>query len=132
MDRQVAKYRAKVSILVADGNYHMSQGIRNALADEGYQDIRSVSRLSAVREIMTSSMVDLLVLDVDLPDGDGISLVRDIRHGKIGRNPFLPVIFVTWESNPEIVRRAVSSGVDLILLKPMSAAQLFSRAPRSG
>lgn len=127
MGRQDLKYRASVKVVVADGDSLICQGLRNALTDEGYQDIRTVGRLLAVREIMATSMVDLLVLDVDLPDGDGVALVRDIRHGKIGRNPFLPIIFVTWEADTEIIRRAVSSGVDLILLKPASASQLFSR-----
>jgi len=127
MDRLTAKYRAKVKVVVADGDSLICQGLRNALADEGYQDIRTVGRLLAVREIMATTMVDLLVLDVDLPDGDGVALVRDIRHGKVGRNPFLPIIFVTWEADTEIIRRAVSSGVDLILLKPASASQLFVR-----
>lgn len=127
MGRLDTKYRASVKVVVADGDSLICQGLRNALTDEGYEDIRTVGRLHAVREIMATSMVDLLVLDVDLPDGDGVSLVRDIRHGKIGRNPFLPVIFVTWEADTDIIRRAVSSGVDLILLKPASASQLFSR-----
>jgi len=84
MGRQDLKYRASVKVVVADGDSLICQGLRNALTDEGYQDIRTVGRLLAVREIMATSMVDLLVLDVDLPDGDGVALVRDIRHGRIG------------------------------------------------
>jgi hypothetical protein len=83
-----------------------------------------------VREIIAARMVDLLVLDVDLPDGDAVALVRDIRRGKVGRNPFVSVIFVTRESESEVIRRAVNSGVDLILIKPLSAGRLFARIDR--
>ena len=50
---------------------------------------------SMVRDIVTASLVDLLILDVDTPDGDAVALVSEIRNSRVGRNPFLPIIFVT-------------------------------------
>lgn len=127
MERTAARYRANVKVVMADGDTYMCQGLRNALSNEGYRDVRTVGRLAALRDVLTAAMADLLVLDVDLADGDAIALVREIRHGKTGRNPFLPIILLTWTTDPEVVQRAVSSGVDLILVKPLSPAQLFSR-----
>ena len=127
MERTPAKHRANISVVIADSRASMSQALRNALVNEGYRDVQTFGRLAALRDAMKGSLADLLVLDVDLPGGDSLELVRDIRHSRIGRNPFLPVILLTWASDPDVVERAVSSGVDLILVKPLSAAQLFSR-----
>ncbi len=71
--------------------------------------------------------MDLLVLDLDLPDGSALGVVQEIRQGRLGRNPFLPIILLTWARQPKVLQRAVSSGIDLILVKPVSPAQLFSR-----
>lgn len=127
METPVSKHCANVTVVVADGDRQLCEGLRVALVAEGYKDIHTVGRLAAVRDIIGQSIVDLLVLDVDLSDGDAVSLVGDIRRGKIGRNPFVSVIFVTRESDTEVIRRAVDSGVDLILIKPLSAARLFER-----
>lgn len=127
METLAAKHCDNVTVVVADSDRHLCDGLRVALVAEGYKDIHTVGRLSMVRDVITQSIVDLLVLDVDLCDGDAVALVRDIRRGKIGRNPFVSVIFATRESDTEVIRRAVDSGVDLILIKPLSAARLFER-----
>jgi len=123
----VEKNRASVKIVLADSDSYMRQGLRNAFATEGYQDFRTVGRISLLRELLASTPADLLILDVDAPDGDAIALVRDIRAGKIGRNPFLPIIIATWDADPGKIGRAAHAGVDTILAKPLSPAQLFSR-----
>ena len=115
MERTPARYRAAVKVVIADADTYMGQGLRNALTSEGYQDVRVVARCFALRDVMLATMADLLVLDADLPDGDAIAFVREVRHGRIGRNPFLPIILVTWANDPAAVQRAVNSGVDLIL-----------------
>lgn len=130
MDTPVAKHSANVTVVVADCDPHLCEGLRVAMAAEGYKDIHTIRRLSAVRELIAERMVDLLVLDVDLPDGDTVALVRDIRRGNAGRNPFVSIIFVTRESDTDVIRRAVNSGVDLILIKPLSAGRLFTRIER--
>jgi len=130
METLATKHCANVTVVVADGDRQLCDGLRVALVAEGYNDIHTVPRLSDVRDVIGRSLVDLLVLDVDLPDGDAVGLVRDIRRGKMGRNPFVSVIFVTRESDTEVIRRAVDSGVDLILIKPLSTGRLFERIER--
>jgi DNA-binding response OmpR family regulator len=116
-----------VKILLADSHSYMRQGLRNALAHEGYRDVRAVGRLTTLREMIAASPADLLILDVDTPDGDAIDVVIDIRNNRLGRNPFMPIIFVTWDSDPTAINRAAASGVDFILMKPLSPAVLFTR-----
>jgi len=127
MLRNLEKNRANVKILLADNDSYMRQGLRNAFGSEGYQNVRTVGKISTLREILMSSLPDLLIIDIDTPDGDAVETVTDIRSGKIGKNPFMPIIFATWDSDPVAINRAVQSGVDLILAKPLAPAQLFKR-----
>lgn len=127
MARISEKHRSTVKILLGDNDPLMRQGLRNALANEGYRDVRAVGRISTLRENIATAVPDLLIIDVDTPDGDAIELVTDIRNSKLGKNPFLPVIFVTWGADPAVIGRTAKSGADIILVKPLSPAQLFSR-----
>ena len=127
MLRNREKYRATVKILLADNDSYMRQGLRNAFASEGFQNVRTVGKISTLREILLATLPDLLIVDVGTPDGDAVDLVKDIRNGKLGKNPFMPVIFATWDFDPAVIGRAANSGVDLILMKPLAPAQLFAR-----
>ena len=124
MDRQ---NRANARIILADSDAYMRQSLLHALTHEGYRDIRSVSRLTLLVDLLRGSMPDLLIMDIDMADGDAIELVRDIRNGKIGRNPFLPIILMSWDSDRPLIRRVVDSGADMLVAKPLAPVQLLER-----
>ncbi len=119
--------KSGANILLADGDAYMRQSFRNALTNDGYRNIRAISRLSLLTEILNTTGADLLILDVDMPDGDATELVRDIRSGKVGGNPFIAIIITSWRSDRYLVRRIIDSGADTLLVKPLAPAQLFSR-----
>ncbi len=119
--------KSSANILLADGDAYMRQSFRNALTNDGYRNIRAISRLSLLTEILNTTGADLLILDVDMPDGDATELVRDIRSGKVGKNPFIAIIVTSWQSDRQLVRRVIDSGADTLLVKPLAPAQLFAR-----
>ncbi len=80
-----------------------------------------------LRDLLTGAVPDLIILGSEMPDGDSIELVREVRNGQLGRNPFVPIILTVWDSDGILIDEAVNSGVDLILAKPLAPAQLFSR-----
>jgi CheY-like chemotaxis protein len=122
-----AKYRPKVSIILGDSQSENRQVLRNALSHEGYRMVRDFGRVSMIREALEKTLPDLLICDVRMADGDTCDLVDEVRHNMVGMNPFLPVIFFTWEADSDIVRKAVNSGADDLLAAPISPAKLFSR-----
>ena len=107
--------RASVKVLMADSDTYIRQAFSNALSSEGYRDIRTLSRLSLLRDVLTATVPDLVILDSEMPDGDAIELVREVRNGQLGRNPFVPIILTVWDSDGLSIDEAVNSGVDLIL-----------------
>ncbi len=70
----------------------------------------------AVRHLASDHDVDLILLDLHLPDGHGLALLQRLRAA----GHLCDVIAVTSARDAEVVRRAVSQGVVLYLLKPFS------------
>ena len=130
MAMSLAKYRASVKIVLADRDSYMRQGLRNALVSEEYRDVRTIGRISVLRETIEAFPLDLVIVDAEMPGGDPVELISDIRKGKLGKNPFLPVILVTAQPDPAVVDKAARSGADFVLVKPFSPAQLFKRIER--
>ena len=77
----------------------------------------------ALRHLRQEPEVDLLLLDMNLPDGHGLGLVQRLRASGHGCD----VIAVTAARDVEVVRRAVSQGVVLYLLKPFTFAGFRSK-----
>ncbi len=76
------------------------------------------SAREAARLLESDSRVDLLLLDMHLPDGHGLGLVQRLR----AQGRLVDVIAVTSARDADVVRHAVAQGVVLYLLKPFSFA----------
>jgi len=81
------------------------------------------SAREAARLLEDDSGVDLLLLDMHLPDGHGLGLVQRLR----AQGRLVDVIAVTSARDAEVVRHAVAQGVVLYLLKPFSFATFRSK-----
>ncbi len=77
----------------------------------------------AVRHLATHGPVDLILLDMHLPDGHGLALLQRLRAA----GHLCDVIAVTSARDTEVVRRAVAQGVVLYLIKPFSFATFRSK-----
>ena len=86
---------------------------------EGFQVV-GIARSAgeAVRHLSAQQDVDLILLDLHLPDGHGLGLLQRLRAA----GHLCDVIAVTSARDAEVVRRAVTQGVVLYLLKPFSFA----------
>ncbi|MDX1737597.1 MAG: response regulator [Alphaproteobacteria bacterium] len=119
----------KVSVLFAEDKSSIRSTIRNVLAQEGLIHTRDFMRLDPVRAALSSEMPDLLILDAELEDkvGNAVTLVRDIRYGRMGKNPYIPIIATLWSTDSKIVSSIIDAGADDILLKPFSPNGLMDR-----
>ena len=92
---------------------HEHRRTLTALVAEGLRSIKDISELEVIRDITEKSVPDLIIIDLDLPDGSTGELVRDVRNGNLGINPFIPIIAVTWEANMDVVKVAVDASRSL-------------------
>ena len=113
--------------MIVDNDLNTRQSVKNILHNNGHREIRLGQNLGNVREVLEKSMPDLLICSCDLPDGDFLSYIREIRTASSGNNPFLPIITLVETPTPELVTRIIESGTDTVIAKPISTAQLLDR-----
>ena len=83
--------------------------------------------LTAAREQLNSSNVDLVLLDMNLPDGNGLSLARELASGGVPAGRRRPVVIaVTASVLPSDRAAAIEAGCDGFLDKPYAAADLVA------
>jgi len=93
--------------------------------------LRSASLLEArtlgqARGILTEEAIDLVLLDVRLPDGSGLDLVREIKS----RKPDLGVVVMSASVLPEEREEAVRAGCDAFVAKPYVPGELLATLQR--
>ncbi len=79
--------------------------------------------LATARQLLSSEPVDLVLLDVRLPDGNGLDLARDIRHGD---DPRPEVIVMSASVLPSERDAALGTGARAFLAKPYAPADLIA------
>ncbi len=108
-------------VLVVEDDAAIRRFVRQALEDAGYQ----VSEAEGLRRGLieaASRKPDLLVLDLGLPDGDGIDFIRDLRGWSA-----LPVIVLSARVGDDDKIAALDAGADDYLVKPFSVGELMAR-----
>ncbi len=66
-------------ILVVDDNRELRNLIKEELTGAGYRAVRMADSAAAARQAISGELPELVILDINLPDGDGFSLFREIR-----------------------------------------------------
>src|SRR5258706_5056863 len=95
----------KGSILVIDDEAEIREGLELLLKTEGYQVTMADTGQSGLLRL-GEQPYDLLLLDVRLPDPNGIELLKDIRR----QDPHLPIVLITAYRSIGIARGAFQSG----------------------
>jgi CheY-like chemotaxis protein len=110
---------------------HILQALRSNLYHLGCRDIEFTDDLETLRQWVADSPPDLLVVQSGLgPDDAVCDLFRDIRHGDLGRNPFVPLVAITRLAVPELIKNLVNAGTDDVLPFPWPEAYLDQRLQR--
>ena len=89
---------------------------------EGYF-VTVVSNLTEALARVLSTSYDLIIMDVRLPDGDGVELCKQIR----GFNKITPIMFVSAAAYQKDVERGMQAGAQAYLTKPADAENLFDK-----
>ncbi len=108
-------------ILIIEDDKDIRALMRSTLSVEGFTVITATS-ISEARAILKQSLPDVMVLDLGLPDGDGGSLVSELRQ-----HSNLPVIVVSARHQEEQKVRLLDAGADDYLTKPFSIPELLAR-----
>ena len=108
-------------ILIVEDDAAIRRFVRQALEAEGHQVFETDSVKRGLIEAGTRKP-DLLILDLGLPDGDGIDLIRDLRGWST-----LPVVVLSARTGEPDKIEALDAGADDYLVKPFSVGELLAR-----
>lgn len=109
------------TILVVEDNTQIRNFITYALKGEGFSPLSSGTAQGGL-SILVSQHVDLLLLDLGLPDLDGMEVIKKVREWSD-----LPIIVVSARDQDKEKAAALDAGADDYLTKPFSAMELLAR-----
>ena len=109
-------------ILLVEDDLDLGNGVRIALTGQGLEVVW-VRRLEDALRMIESTPCDLVLLDLGLPDGNGLALLLQLRRGR----HTLPVLILTARDALEDRVHGLDSGADDYLIKPFALAELLSR-----
>jgi len=112
----------KPSVLVIDGAFHMRQALQFLLRDE-FQVLTAPGAMEGQFHL-SSHPVDIILLDIQLRDTDGITLLSEIKQSF----PYIEIIMITAHASLESIKRAIRFGAYDYLVKPVDKHELLSAA----
>jgi two-component system KDP operon response regulator KdpE len=108
-------------VLIVEDDREIRRFVRAALETDGYRVAEAETQARGLIEAGTRRP-DLLIVDLGLPDGDGIDLIRSLRSFSGA-----PVIVLSARTAEDVKVEALDAGADDYLVKPFGVAELLAR-----
>ncbi|BBM85010.1 sigma-54-dependent transcriptional regulator [Candidatus Uabimicrobium amorphum] len=113
---------SKESILIIDDNELYIDALEAILRDDGYEEIFALTKGHNVLATLENNKIDLILLDISLPDVSGIELYSRIKENKLYSH--IPIIFITGHGDVKIAVEAMKLGAFYFLSKPVQPYEL--------
>ena len=108
-------------LLIVEDDRGLAEGIAFSMGRDGYE-VSHAGTIAAARRLLESEKPDAVLLDLNLPDGDGIAFCREIRE-----TSRIPILMLTARDMETDEVQGLLSGADDYLTKPFSLAVLKAR-----
>jgi two-component system KDP operon response regulator KdpE len=108
-------------LLLVEDDDSVRRSLRTILVDHGFRVVEAETAAEAVREA-TAHNPDLVLLDLGLPDHDGLTVVTGLRVWSLA-----PVIVLSARGQDDDKVQALDAGADDYLIKPFSTSELLAR-----
>jgi DNA-binding response OmpR family regulator len=109
-------------LLIVEDNEELAELLAKGLQTAGYES-DTLSSIEEARSVLETTFYAALILDLGLPDGDGLELLRELRH----RNNPIPVLVLTARGGLHDRVQGLRSGADDYLVKPFALEELIAR-----
>ena len=114
------------NILYIEDNPDNMMLVKRALEARGYKLLEALNGLTGVNKAEAEE-IDLILLDINLPDIDGYEVARRIRSSKKLSLAYVPIIAVTANALKGDAEKALAAGCDVYMSKPINIRELWAR-----
>jgi two-component system chemotaxis response regulator CheY len=111
------------TVLSVDDSASMRQMVKLTLSGAGYSVVEAGDGKEALAKIGTAD-VNMVITDLNMPNMDGLTLIRELR--KLPAYKFLPIVFLTTESDEGKKGEAKAAGATAWITKPFKQDQLLA------
>ncbi len=115
---------AKKKILIVDDSQTVRQQVSLALVQAGFDVLEAADGEAGVKAVTANADIAAIVCDVNMPRLNGIDMLTQIKG--MPRAAQLPVLMLTTEGQPALIRRAKEAGAKGWMVKPFNATQLVA------
>ena len=110
-----------IKVFITDDHYMVVEGIRSLLANEkDIELVGSASSVSSCRAFLKNQVPDVLLLDINLPDGNGIDLCKELRE----KYPSLFILGISTFNQSSYIKEMMANGASGYVLKNATQKEL--------
>ncbi len=114
------------NILYVEDNPDNMMLVKRALEARGYRLLQAMNGLTGV-QVAERENVDLILLDINLPDIDGYEVARRLRKSSKIALTHVPIIAITANALKGDAEKALDAGCDVYMSKPINIRELWAR-----
>jgi two-component system cell cycle response regulator DivK len=114
------------AILYIEDNPDNMLLVQRALESRGYKLLKAVNGVEGISKA-EGNMIDLILLDINLPDIDGYEVAKRLRKSSKSELAYIPIIAVTANALKGDAERALEAGCDVYMSKPINIRELWAR-----
>jgi len=112
-------------VLIVDDSLTVRMDLAEALTAAGFKPLLAATA-NAARQTLREEQVDVMILDLTLPDADGVELLRELRSSRAASN--VPVLLLATEDEAQARLQHLSRGADAFVGKPYETSDVVAKA----
>ena len=115
-----------MNVLLIEDNQSIVAGLKYSLEQEKYKVFSCTNMSDTVKLLEKNKQIDIAIIDISLPDGNGFDLYKNYIKGKN-----IPSIFLTARDGEDDIVKGLELGVEDYMTKPFSTRELLARIKRN-
>jgi two-component system chemotaxis response regulator CheY len=109
-------------VLVIDDSETIRQQVKQALAATGYEIVEAVDGVDGLEKLHAIADLDMALCDVNMPRMNGLDMIAEVQR----TGPKIPILMLTTEGQPSLIKRAREAGAKGWIVKPFKPELLVA------